>query len=202
MTDHLIYGKAVRVQADSFSIEAPTAVNALNVHQATIDQLQSDQITVTQSITFPTSAPTLTNPLTITRAYGGVALQNPPIAGPTITVPASVIMILLTSGSDNNGHDVAEGVIYPLNLLDVGTVAVGGSIIFPGWITPPYRPLEDRRVPVFGAVGPAAQPTTLIFKISPNGDVTIYKDTIGTPWNVADTFTLSGVFTPFKLLIN
>lgn len=218
MTQRLIYGKTIELQADSIGLRAPTTVtgglttdslvspiiNTNTVNTSIINVTNTaivENLDLTSSISFPLTSPNTQPRLTVNDSGGAIFAPNPATGAPFI-IPASALQFRFYMGlSQTSGTGVSfyQGAFGPGGASFTGTITapgVGASLLVPGWIPLGARPLVQQRIPIHAAVGPVAQPTTLIFQMETNGDVRIFKDSISTNWNNNDTFTINTV-TPF-----
>lgn len=183
MTQNQIYAKNGTWEGDSWTVNAPLTL--------------SQQINLPQAVSIPNS-----NPLNIVTSYGASIIGSPAVVGPPVNIAVNAMIfeinfgLIQTSGNINMAYGFITGFGH------IGTLTAGTpSILVTGWLPVGIRPLSQRRIPVSGAVGPVAQPTTLVFQFETNGDVRIFKDTIGTAWNNADTFSIN-VITDFSFKIS
>jgi hypothetical protein len=174
MTQQLIYGKTISIQGDGFGILAPT-------------DFQSS------TVTMPHQTPAYGNLLSINNSIGASSYFSPAVTGPPVNITAAKMSLEIywgfaqLSGNINTLYGQIAG-----DALNIGTLTAGTpSILIPAWLPAQIRPIFQQRIPIAGQVGPVAQPTTLVFQFETNGDVRIFKDTIGTAWNNGDTFAIS-----------
>lgn len=172
MTDRVIYGKQVKVQADEFIIEAP--------------------IEFTQPLALPQDPSTpVQNKMIISDSFGSVNFESPPLVGPPVTLPFSFLDYRVLFGmylqSPSQGFTIA--------LLSSGvTATVSGFtpvITFPNFLPAGYRPSIQQDTVVNGILGPIFTPNTFVCRWLTNGDLQLYKNTIFDSWNGGDTFRLN-----------
>ena len=183
MTSNLIYGKTVTVQADQFTVTAPSSFS--------------------QPITYPTTQNSINQtPYAPISNSGFFQILSPAVTGPPISIAAGAITIYVFDGVRIAPTlQLIRIQVAPSVLAILGTLTAGvASILIPGFMPLGYRTLGGQRVPIAGAVGPVAAPTTLIFQFEVNGDVRIFKNSIDTAWVATDTLTLGGCQTGAVLL--
>lgn len=220
MTQHLIYGKLVEIQADQNNIKSPTTITgglttdtlvapvigATSINTQDLNVFNNSiikNLDISSSLSFPILAPSSQARLDIVDSGGAGIIGNPATGAPFV-IPASSLAFRFYMGlAQTSGNtsfyqgSIATGGGVPVTVT-ITAPGVGSSLLIPGWIPNGFRPLIQQRVPVFAAVGPVAQPTTLIFQMETNGDVRIFKDSISTNWNNNDTFTINAI-SPFMI---
>lgn len=170
MTQNQIYGKSITFEGDQSTFNTPLTMNS--------------------TTTFPLTGLPGQNPLQIFGQSGRAEFGNPAVAGPPVVIAVGAMNLRILGAIWDGGAATMSGVLSGGGLI--GTLTAGtASILIVGWVPLAWRPIAQRRIPISGAVGPVAQPTTFVFQFEVNGDVRIFKDTIGTAWNAGDTFTIN-----------
>lgn len=174
MTERVIYGKKITIQADEFDIQAP--------------------VEFTQTLTLPQDPLTpVQNKMIISDSFGSVVFETPALNGPPITLPASFLDYRVLFGmylqQPSTGFTIA--------LLSGGVIGTLSSntplIVFPGFLPLGYRPSVEQFTAVNGflLIGAVATPNAFLCKWLTNGDLQLYKNTISDPWNSGDRFSLN-----------
>ena len=168
MTNRVIYGKKITIQADELVFQAPVELSG--------------------TISLPPSSRPGALPLSITETQGAQVFSNPAVTG-NATMAANAITFEQTMGiKQSNGYEYVSGIIRAVPGYICNVNVAGPFILISGFLPPFARPLTPQRIPVPGYVDPMPRSVTLILELQPNGDVHVYKEAQIVGWSVLEDF--------------